>query len=134
MSKEPHMNTLKEIQEMAQKIRGQKINESIMFEDDLEKELDNQETMSTEEPNVDLNSNDCANGECNLKSAPQNKEDQGMEELDKSGELDMIRKITLNGMIKLNDTPEDPKFQALLKIFQICNKAVDINDDTEKKI
>ena len=36
-----------------------------------------------------------------------------------------IRAITLDGMKQLNNTPEDPRFQALLKIFNICNKAVD---------
>lgn len=39
--------------------------------------------------------------------------------------VNQIRAITLDGMKQLNDTPDDPKFQALLKIFNICNKAVD---------
>lgn len=39
--------------------------------------------------------------------------------------VNQIRAITLDGMKQLNNTPEDPKFQALLKIFNICNKAVD---------
>ena len=39
--------------------------------------------------------------------------------------VNKIRAITLDGMKQLNNTPEDPKFQALLKIFNICNKAVD---------
>ena len=39
--------------------------------------------------------------------------------------VNQIRAITLDGMKQLNETPDDPKFQALLKIFNICNKAVD---------
>ena len=39
--------------------------------------------------------------------------------------VNKIRAITLDGMKQLNNTPEDPRFQALLKIFNICNKAVD---------
>jgi hypothetical protein len=39
--------------------------------------------------------------------------------------VDKIRAITLDGMKQLNNTPEDPRFQALLKIFNICNKAVE---------
>lgn len=39
--------------------------------------------------------------------------------------VNKIRSITLDGMKQLNNTPEDPRFQALLKIFNICNKAVD---------
>jgi hypothetical protein len=39
--------------------------------------------------------------------------------------VNKIRAITLDGMKQLNNTPDDPKFQALLKIFNICNKAVD---------
>lgn len=54
----------------------------------------------------------------------------GMEQEDPTKSLgsefvDKIRAITLDGMKQLNDTPNDPRFQALLKIFNICNKAVD---------
>ena len=44
--------------------------------------------------------------------------------------VNKIRAITLDGMKQLNNTPEDPKFQALLKIFNICNKAVDEKQET----
>ena len=73
----------------------------------------------------------CTGGECNLDK--KSTEELGMEELDKMGEVDQIRKITLNGMTKLADHPEDPQFQALLKIFQICNKSVDTKEEGGEK-
>ena len=36
-------------------------------------------------------------------------------------------------MKQLNNTPEDPRFQALLKIFNICNKAVDEQKDQQQQ-
>lgn len=47
--------------------------------------------------------------------------------------VNKIRAITLDGMKQLNNTPEDPRFQALLKIFNICNKAVDEKDEQQPK-
>ena len=47
--------------------------------------------------------------------------------------VNKIRAITLDGMKQLNNTPEDPRFQALLKIFNICNKAVDDQKDNKEK-
>ena len=47
--------------------------------------------------------------------------------------VNKIRAITLDGMKQLNNTPEDPRFQALLKIFNICNKAVDDQKDNQEK-
>lgn len=44
-----------------------------------------------------------------------------------------IRAITLDGMKQLNNTPEDPRFQALLKIFNICNKAADDKNEQDPK-
>ena len=46
--------------------------------------------------------------------------------------VNKIRAITLDGMKQLNNTPEDPRFQALLKIFNICNKAVDDKEEQQK--
>lgn len=46
--------------------------------------------------------------------------------------VNRIRAITLDGMKQLNNTPEDPRFQALLKIFNICNKAVDEKEEQQK--
>ena len=47
--------------------------------------------------------------------------------------VNKIRAITLDGMKQLNNTPEDPRFQALLKIFNICNKAVDEKEEQPKQ-
>jgi hypothetical protein len=47
--------------------------------------------------------------------------------------VNKIRAITLDGMKQLNNTPEDPRFQALLKIFNICNKAVDDKGEQDPK-
>jgi hypothetical protein len=52
-------------------------------------------------------------------------EEEGMAELDEMGAIDQIREITLKGMTKLCKTPEDAQYQALKKIFQMCDKAVD---------
>ena len=54
-------------------------------------------------------------------------EEEGLMQL---GEVDQIREIALRGMIKLCKNPEDAKYQALKKIFQICDKAV---ENTEKE-
>ena len=52
-------------------------------------------------------------------------EEKGMEELDEMGEIDKIREITLSGMHKLCKEPQNPQYQALKKIFQMCDKGVD---------
>lgn len=128
-----HMEALEEIQKMVKIMSGQKmnINESVMFEDDFDKAM---EEPANEKPAEEIASNNPV-ADQNMEKEPVKSEDSGMKELEESGELDTIRAITLKGMMALNKTPEDPKFQALLKIFQICNKAVDTNEeDKEKKI
>lgn len=121
--KKRYLTELQAIQEMAGKIRT--INEAIQFNEegygDFSDEELNAPAPEREEP--------CAGGECNIEKA--NPEDVGLKELEQGGELDKIREITLHGMIALNKTPEDPKFQALLKIFNICNKAVNENGEQE---
>ncbi len=52
-------------------------------------------------------------------------EEEGLMQL---GEVDQIREIALRGMIKLCKNPEDAKYQALKKIFQFCDKAVENTD------
>ena len=128
-----YMNELNEIKSVLDKMK-RPVNEQICFEDD--EELNNlyqgEEELPAEEP-VDEPpvEPECADGECDLEK--KSSEEVGMEELDQMGEVDQIRKITLNGMTKLADHPEDPKFQALLKIFQICNKSVDTKEDEGEK-
>ena len=141
--KENYMNELNEIKSVLDKIKRIPMNEQICFEDDEElnglypdeEELPAEEPV--EEPAAEVpvekpaEEPECADGECNLDK--KSTEEVGMEELDQMGEVDQIRKITLNGMTKLADHPEDPKFQALLKIFQICNKSVDNKESEEEK-
>ena len=81
-----------------------------MFEDDF--------NLDSEQPQEDI-----------PQEKPLSAEDKGMEELDQMGELDKIRAITLDGMRKLASQPESPQFQALNKIFQICNKSVEKDID-----
>ena len=142
-----YFKELNEIQNIANKIKKININEQIRFEDDEDFNdlYAGEDEQPVEEPAVDQSAevpaeqpveepatepDQCADGECNLEK--KSAEEVGMEELDQMGEVDQIRKITLNGMTKLSDHPEDPQFQALLKIFQICNKAVDTKDDKEQ--
>jgi hypothetical protein len=142
MNKKNYLKELNEIKSIVNKIKKININENVRFEDDEdfndlyagEEEQPIEEPV--QEPEVPAEEpvqepEQCAGGECNLDK--KSTEELGMEELDKMGEVDQIRKITLNGMTKLADHPEDPQFQALLKIFQICNKSVDTKEDGGEK-
>lgn len=142
MNKKNYLKELNEIKSIADKIKKINLNEQISFEDDEDfNDLygnDNEQPVEEpiQEPEVPAEEpvqepDQCADGECNLDK--KSTEEVGMEELDKMGEVDQIRKITLNGMTKLSDHPEDPQFQALLKIFQICNKAVDTKEEGGEK-
>ena len=139
-----YLKELNEIKNIANKIKKININEQIRFEDDEdfnnlyggedepieEPEMQQENTQVPAEGETDAEHDEYPDDECNLEK--KSAEEIGMEELDKMGEVDQIRKITLNGMSKLSDHPEDPQFQALLKIFQICNKSVDTKDDKEQ--
>jgi hypothetical protein len=142
MNKKNYLKELNEIKSIVNKIKKININENVRFEDDEdfndlyagEEEQPIEEPV--QEPEVPAEEpvqepEQCADGECNLDK--KSTEEIGMEELDKMGEVDQIRKITLNGMTKLADHPEDPQFQALLKIFQICNKSVDTKEEGGEK-
>ena len=139
MKNKNYLKELNEIKSIADKIKKISLNEQISFDDDEDfNNLYGGEEMPEEDPELQARGEEptqgqeqCVDGECNLDK--KSTEEVGMEELDKMGEVDQIRKITLNGMTKLSDTPEDPQFQALLKIFQICNKAVDTKEDGGEK-
>lgn len=123
--KKKHIDDLHAIQEMVGKIRT--LNETIQFN---EEGYDEFQDAGEEAPEVAPElAEPCVNGDCKIEKA--NPEEVGLKELEEGGELDKIREITLHGMIALNKTPEDPKFQALLKIFNICNKAVNDNGEQE---
>ena len=123
-NKKKHIDDLHAIQEMVGKIRT--LNETIQFNEEGYDDFAGEEEIPAVGPEQE---EPCANGECKIEKA--NPEEIGLQELEKGGELDKIREITLHGMIALNKTPEDPKFQALLKIFNICNKAVNENGEQE---
>lgn len=124
VKKDAYLKDLKSIQEMAGQIRT--LNEAIRFN---EGDFEDYDEFGAEPVPEELGDDEVVAGESNLEKA--NPEEEGLKELEKGGELDKIREITLHGMIALNKTPEDPKFQALLKIFNICNKAVNENGEQE---
>lgn len=138
MNKKQYQIDLMDIKNISNKIR--KMNESIMFEDEYD-ELGNmeQEPIPGEEqqpvegsPEQIEKPQDIQTGveaQANIKDVKP--EDEGMAELDKMGELDQIREITLKGMLKFTNQPEHPQFQALQKIFQLCNKAVEPKENTQ---
>ena len=116
-----YLQELKEIQEMAKKFKA--INESVMFEDDFPVGQDEEEPVQPQEQTQEIPQQ---------VEEPMSAEDKGMMELDQMGELDKIRAITLDGMRKLASQPESPQFQALNKIFQLCNKSVDKEEDNKE--
>jgi hypothetical protein len=132
MKSDKYLNELKDIQKIAGQIRT--INESIRFGEEFGDEADFDQNYEPEpEPEEEYGEEEvAANGQGNLNNNVK-PEDAGLKELQDGGELDKIREITLRGMMQLNNTPEDPKFQALLKIFNICNKAVNDNSEQEQQ-
>jgi hypothetical protein len=146
MKKTEYQNNLRDIRRMSNMIR-KGLNESCLFEDGY----DDLEAMETEQPVEEPTPEEQPVPSSEVDAAPEQTqepvettgqeaqadvkdvkpEDQGMEELDKMGELDQIRKITLTGMTKLSSNPEHPEFQALLKIFQLCNKAVKPEENSQ---
>ena len=83
------------------------INEAINFNED-----DDMDMIDDEPMNNDMDFND---EEPMLNKS----EDMGAEAL-----LSDIRKKAINGMAKLADTPEDPNYEMLKKIFLMLDKAV----------
>jgi hypothetical protein len=115
-----YMNELNDIQLILKNVKSLK--EGVLyneeydnFEDDMmEPEMDSEEIPQDEE-GVEMGSEVERIGT----------EEEGMAQLDEMGAIDQIREITLKGMTKLCKTPEDAQYQALKKIFQMCDKAVD---------
>lgn len=114
------MNELNDIQLILKNVKSLK--EGVLyneeydnFEDDMmEPEMDSEEIPQDEE-GVEMGS----------EMERVGTEEEGMAQLDEMGAIDQIREITLKGMTKLCKTPEDAQYQALKKIFQMCDKAVD---------
>ena len=139
MNKKQYQQDLMDIKNISNAIR--KMNEGIMFEDEYdelgsmeqepipgEEAVPAGEEAPVDEPNAQAVEAG-AEAQANIKDVKP--EDQGMAELDKMGELDQIREITLKGMLKFSNQPEHPQFQALQKIFQLCNKAVEPKENAQ---
>lgn len=127
--KKNYINELESIQNLLNKVRT--INESVLyneeydnFEDDMmEPEIDSEEIPQDEEGT-----------EMGSEMEHIGTEEEGMAELDEMGAIDQIREITLKGMTKLCKTPEDAQYQALKKIFQMCDKAVDTEAKEQQQV
>ena len=145
MNKKQYQRDLTDIKNMSNTIR--KMNEGIVFEDEYddlgmgqEEMVDDAQPAEGEEAPVDAAPvqepeqpaavETGAEAQANIKDVKP--EDEGMEELDKMGELDQIREITLKGMLKFTNQPEHPQFQALKKIFDMCNKGVEQKQENQQ--
>ena len=140
MNKTKYQKDLMDIQNISKTIR--KMNEGIMFEDEydelggMEQEpqpMNEPEPTAGAEPMNEPEQQDVETGaeaQANIKDVKP--EDQGMAELDNMGELDKIREMTLKGMLKFTNQPEHPQFQALKKIFDICNKGVEQKQENQQ--
>lgn len=116
--KKNYINELHSIQELLNKVRT--IKESVLFNE----EYDNLEDEMME-PEMQEEMPDEEGVEMDAEMDKIGTEEEGMAQLDEMGAIDQIREITLKGMTKLCKTPEDAQYQALKKIFQMCDKAID---------
>ena len=120
MAKKNYLNELHSIENMLGKVRS--LNEAMAFDSEYD-EMD-PEMMGQDEAQ-EMSAEDEAGNEQAQDMSNMNPEEKGMEELDEMGEIDKIREITLSGMHKLCKEPQNPQYQALKKIFQMCDKGVD---------
>ena len=120
MAKKNYLNELHSIENMLGKVRS--LNEAMAFDSEYD-EMD-PEMMGQDEVQ-DMSAEDEAGNEQAQDMSNMDPEEKGMEELDEMGEIDKIREITLSGMHKLCKEPQNPQYQALKKIFQMCDKGVD---------
>jgi len=99
-------NNLKTIKNISSKM-PKSINEAINFNDDIAYEDNDMEMMgdeSMEEP---------------IEAPIEEPQEAGAEKL-----LADIRKMSINGLAKLADNPDDPNYEMLKKIFLMLDKAV----------
>lgn len=120
MAKKNYLNELHSIENMLGKVRS--LNEAMAFDSEYD-EMD-PEMMGQDEAQ-EMSAEDEAGNEQAQDMSNMDPEEKGMEELDEMGEIDKIREITLSGMHKLCKEPQNPQYQALKKIFQMCDKGVD---------
>ena len=98
-------NNLKAIKNISSKM-PKSINEAINFNDDMAYESEDMEMMDEpmEEP---------------MEEPVEEPQEMGAEKL-----LADIRKMSINGLAKLADNPDDPNYEMLKKIFLMLDKAV----------
>ena len=98
-------NNLKAIKNISSKM-PKSINEAINFNDDMAYESEDMEMMDEpmEEP---------------MEEPIEEPQEMGAEKL-----LADIRKMSINGLAKLADNPDDPNYEMLKKIFLMLDKAV----------
>ena len=98
-------NNLKAIKNISSKM-PKSINEAINFNDDMTYEGEDMEIMDEpmEEP---------------MAEPVEEPQEMGAEKL-----LADIRKMSINGLAKLADNPDDPNYEMLKKIFLMLDKAV----------
>lgn len=125
--KENYINELESIQNLLNKVRS--INESVLYNE----EYDNFEDEMME-PEMQEEMPDEEGVEMGSEMEHVGTEEEGMAQLDEMGAIDQIREITLRGMTKLCKTPEDAQYQALKKIFQMCDKAVDAEAKEQQQV
>lgn len=129
MKRQQHINELNDIQELLNKVKT--LNESILYNEDYEGYEDE---MIEPEMNAEMTQDDEEGVEMGSEMEHVGTEEEGMAQLDEMGAIDQIREITLKGMTKLCKTPEDAQYQALKKIFQMCDKAVDTEAKEQQQV
>lgn len=127
--KKTYMNELNDIQLILKNVKSLKegvlYNEEYEnFEDDMMEPEMGSEEIPQDEEGVEMGS----------EMERVGTEEEGMAQLDEMGAIDQIREITLKGMTKLCKTPEDAQYQALKKIFQMCDKAVDSEAKEQQQV
>ena len=107
--KNNNSNNIKMIQKMSSRI-PKSINEAINFNDNVAYENEDIEMMDEpmEEPIEEP-----------IESPVEEPQDMGADKL-----LADIRKMSINGLAKLADNPDDPNYEMLKKIFLMLDKAV----------
>jgi len=114
--KKKEMSNLQKIQRIAKKF-PKTINEAIQFEGG-DMENDEYDDMDLTEPEDDM--------EQSKPSEP--------EVMDVAKFVDDIRKQSLKGMAQLSDNPDDEQYQLLKKIWQICDKKPEQQNQKQNEI
>lgn len=91
------------------------LNETINFDDDYS-EFDETETPEFEGEDIVDDSNTAIGKEDDIATTPQN------------DIVSKIRKMALEGMTALAETPNNPDYETLKKIWQFCDKKVSENN------